>query len=73
METDVDRALIMLPGGLAYRPLRPERRALLQVRLSDEEKARVTELARAQGYETIATVRARSHARAAAAGGVDVA
>ncbi len=54
MENDVDRTLLMLPGGSAYRPLRPERRALLQVRLSDEEKARVTELARAQGYETIA-------------------
>ncbi len=54
METDVDRALIMLPGGSAYRPLRPERKALLQVRMSETEKARVTELARQHGYETIA-------------------
>jgi len=55
MENDVDRTLLMLPGGSAYRPLRPERKALLQVRISDTEKARVTELARQHGYETVAS------------------
>ncbi len=53
METDVDRTLLMLPGGSAYRPLRPERKALLQVRMSDTEKARVIELARQHNYETV--------------------
>lgn len=55
METDVDRTLLMLPGGSAYRPLRPERKVLLQVRLSAPEKARVIELARQHDYETVSS------------------
>ncbi len=51
---DADRTLLLLPGRPGYRPLQPERKALLQVRMSVTEKARVTELARQHGYETIA-------------------
>ena len=58
IETEVLR---LVPGRPGYRPLQPERKALLQVRLSDPEKARLTELARQQGFETIAAyVRART-------------
>jgi len=45
--------LTVLPGRPGYRPLQPERKTLLQVRLSSTEKARVTELARECGYETL--------------------
>ncbi len=36
-----------------YQPLRPARKALIQVWVSHDEKARVRENARLSGYETV--------------------
>ncbi len=52
MSTDTG-ALPPRPPVTDYQPLRPARKALLQVWVSDDEKARVRENARLGGFETV--------------------
>ncbi len=52
---DADRTLLLLPGRPGYRPLQPERKLLIQVRVSPMEKARLLELARQHGAETVSS------------------
>jgi len=51
-ETDTLR---LLPERAARHSLQPERRLLVQVKVSEREKAHMVSLARAQGFESISS------------------
>ncbi len=60
-ETHDTSVLTVLPGRPGYRPLQPERPLLVQVRVSQGEKARLIALAREHGFESVSGfVRARA-------------
>lgn len=54
MATETD-TLRLLPERGARQSLQPERRLLVQVKVSEREKAHMVSLARAQGFESISS------------------